>query len=171
MVSVKDGAPLRQIEAEAYVASSVAVAEDGRAYVGHYGNLVLGLDPKGGSVLWRYRDRNFPYLSSAAVKGDRVVIGGNDKRVHCVNRTDGTKVWQFATRGKVDSSPVICGGVVVVGSMDGRLYGIGLEDGTERWVYEIGAPVSASVAASEGWIVVGAEDGTVYGLKSSANKP
>lgn len=166
IVSLKDGKQLRQIEADAYVASSVAIADDGTAYVGHYGNVVLGLDVANAKVLWSYRDRAFPYLSSAAIHGDRLVIGGNDKRVHCIGLTDGRGIWQFATRGKVDASPVICKETVVVGSQDGRLYGIGLMDGVERWVYDIGASIVASAAASEGWIVIGAEDGALYALKT-----
>ena len=40
-------------------------------------------------------------------------------------------MWTFATRGKVDSSPVIVGDKVVVGSDDGRLYMVSLKDGKE----------------------------------------
>ena len=166
IVALKDGTQLRQIEADAYVASSVAIAEDGSAYVGHYGNVVLGMDVTNAKVLWTYRDRAFPYLSSAAISGDRLVIGGNDKRVHCIGLADGHGIWQFVTRGKVDASPVICKDTVVVGSQDGRLYGIALLDGAERWMYDIGAPIVASAAASDGWIVVGAEDGALHALKT-----
>ncbi len=171
IVSVADGTQARQIEAEAYVASSVAVAEDGKAYVGHYGNVVIGMDPKEASILWKYRARQFPYLSSAAVTNARVVIGGGDKRLHCIERATGKPAWEFATRGKVDGSPVVCADTVVFGSMDGRLYGVALEDGVERWAYDLGSPVAASPAVSEGWIIVGTEDGIVHGLKTSSKTP
>lgn len=171
IVSLKDGRQLRQIEAEAYVASSVAVAEDGTAYVGHYGNTVLGLNTKEATVLWRYRDRNFPYVSSAALTPDRVLIGGADKRLHCLERQTGKPVWQFASRGKIDASPVVCGDTVVVGSLDGRLYGVELAGGMERWAHDFGSPVTASAAVSDGWIVLGTEDGVVHALQCSKSKP
>jgi outer membrane protein assembly factor BamB len=171
IVSTANGKQVREIEAEAYVASSVAVAPDGGAYVGHYGNLVLGLDVKEAKVSWRYRDRNFPYVSSAAVAGERVFIGGGDKRLHCIERATGRGIWQFATRGKVDGSPVVCDQTVVVGSADGRLYGIAVADGQERWVVDLGSPVSASPAVSDGWIIVGTEDGVVHGLRQPLKKP
>lgn len=171
IVSAVDGKQLRQIEAEAYVASSVAVAEDGTAYVGHYGNVVIGMNPKEATISWKYRERQFPYVSSAAVTKDRVVIGGGDKRLHCIERETGKGLWQFPTRGKVDGSPVVCGDTVVFGSMDGRLYGAALGDGTERWVYDLGSPVAASPAVSDGWIVVGTEDGVVHGLKVPSKTP
>jgi len=161
VLALKDGSELRQIESEAYIASSVATA-DGLGYVGNYGNIVLGFNPKDGAILWKYRDRSFPYFSSAAVTEDRVIIGGRDKRLHCIDRATGKGVWTFQTRGEVESSPVVCGDVIVVGSGDGRLYGVSLADGQERWAYEIGAPVTASPAVADGRIVIGAEDGAVY---------
>jgi outer membrane protein assembly factor BamB len=161
VLQASDGTEVKQMESEAYIASSVASA-GGLGYVGNYGNLVLAFDPKAGTILWKYRDRNFPYFSSAAVTDDRVVIGGRDKRLHCIDRAKGTSVWLFQTRGEVDSSPIVCGDAIVVGSADGRLYCVGLADGKERWAYEVGAPITASPAAADGIIVVGAEDGNVY---------
>lgn len=161
VLQLADGKELRQIESTAYIASSVATA-DGLGYVGNYGNVVLAFDPKGGEVKWKYRDRNFPYFSSAAVTADRVILGGRDKRLHCIDRATGKGVWTFQTRGEVESSPVVCGDAIIVGSADGRLYCVALGDGRERWAYEIGAPVTASPAIADGRIVIGAEDGSVY---------
>ena len=112
--------------------------------------------------LWSYRDRAFAYVSSPAVLGDRVLIGGRDKRLHCLRTKDGEALWTFGTRGKVDSSPVICDGKVVVGSEDGRLYLVSLADGKELWSYEIGQGLTASPAVADGKVVIGSEDGSVY---------
>jgi len=62
----------------------------------------------------------------------------------------------FSTRGKVDSSPVICRDKVVVGSDDGWLYVVSLSDGKELWSYEMGQPVSSSPAVVEGKVVIAA---------------
>ncbi|RYZ51002.1 MAG: Pyrrolo-quinoline quinone [Sphingobacteriales bacterium] len=97
VVQLADGKEVRQIESDAYIASSVAVSNDGRGYVGNYGNLVLSFDPKAGSILWSYRERNFPYFSSAAVTDDRVIIGGRDKRLHCIERSTGKGLWHFGS--------------------------------------------------------------------------
>jgi len=140
---------------------------DGHAYFGHYENAFLDVNLNEGKVAWTYKDRAFPYFSSPAVAGDRVVFGGRDKRLHCVKRKTGELVWTFATRGKVDSSPVIAGSRVVVGSDDGRLYVVNLEDGKEVWNYEIGQPVGSSPAVVRGRIVVGADDGSVYCFESN----
>ena len=57
--------------------------------------------PRAATMKWKYRDRNFPYFSSAALTADRVVIGGRDKRLHCLDRATGKAVWTFpnARRG------------------------------------------------------------------------
>ena len=113
-------------------------------------------------VLWHYKNRDFPYMSSAAVTTDRVVVGGRDKLLHCINRANGQKIWTFATQGKVDSSPVVAGDKVVVGSDDGRVYLVSLKDGQELWSYEIGQPIDASPAVADGKIIIGSDDGNVY---------
>jgi outer membrane protein assembly factor BamB len=163
IVQLSDGKEYKQVETDAYIASSVAV--DGTmGYVGNYGNQVFAFDFTTGQVKWRYRDRNFPYFSSAAVADDKILIGGRDKRLHCLKKDTGDEAWSFQTKGQVDSSPVICGDAVVVGSQDGRVYCVNLADGKERWSYEVGGAVTASPAVSDGLIVIGAEDGTVIAL-------
>jgi outer membrane protein assembly factor BamB len=79
-----------------------------------------------------------------------------------VKRENGKPVWSFATRGKVDSSPVVCGNKVVVGSDDGRLDAVSLDKGKELWSYEIGQPVESSPAIARAKVVIGADDGNVY---------
>ena len=161
VLDVVGGKKLREIEAGAYIAASGAMAGD-LLYVGHYENELLCVDVEAGKILWKYRDRAFPFMSSPAVTTDRVLVGSRDKRLHCVNRADGKAVWTFQTRGKVESSPVVAGDRVIVGSDDGRLYIVSLTDGTERWNYELGQPVQSSPAVVDGHIVIGCDDGSVY---------
>jgi outer membrane protein assembly factor BamB len=161
VISLADGSKAREIEAGAYIIGSAAVLGS-VAYVGHYKNEFLAVDLKKGEVLWRYRDRNFPYGASPAVTRDRVLFGGRDKRLHAVNRANGEQAWVFATRGSVESSPVVASDQVVFGSDDGRVYMVSLADGTERWNYEIGQPVQSSAAVVDGHLVIGADDGVIY---------
>ena len=37
------------------------------------------------------------------------MFGGRDKKLHCVDRATGKKLWWFPTKRKVDGSPVIVG--------------------------------------------------------------
>ncbi|MCC6234113.1 MAG: PQQ-binding-like beta-propeller repeat protein [Verrucomicrobiales bacterium] len=161
VVNLANGSKAREVEAGAYIIGSAAVVE-GVAYVGHYENEFLAIDLQKGEILWRYRDRAFPYGGSPAVTRDRVLFGSRDKRLHCVERATGKVVWTFATRGKLESSPVVATDRVVVGSDDGRVYLLSLPDGKELWNYEIGQPVQASPAVVQGHFLIGAEDGVIY---------
>lgn len=165
ILSLADGRKLKEVEIGAPIAGSAAVVGN-LAYFGHYENEFLCVDLVKGEIVWRYKDRSFPYFSSPAIAGDRVVFGGRDKRLHCAQRDDGAPLWTFATRGKVDSSPVVCDGKVVVGSDDGRLYLLSLADGKELWSYEIGQPITGSPAVVNGLVIIGSDDGNVYGFGS-----
>jgi outer membrane protein assembly factor BamB len=88
-----------------------------------------------------------------------------------VQRSDGKLLWKFATRRKVDGSPVVVGDSVVFGSGDGHLYVLALQDGSERWSAELGSELGGSVAVADGWIFAAGLDGRVvaYGPPVSAN--
>jgi outer membrane protein assembly factor BamB len=152
--------------------------ENGRAYLGHYGNEFLCVDLKRKAAAWTYRDREFPFFSCPALGAELAVIGGRDKRVHAVRKQTGEPVWRARTRGRVDSSPVIARGRVVAGSEDGLLYMWDLATGEEVWSYEIGDSVVAAPAVAQGKIFIGAEDGLLYafgeegaGQRSQAPRP
>ena len=87
MISLADGKQVKEVEAGAYIAGSVALA-DGRAYFGQYENEFLCVDLKAGKKAWAFKDRNFPYFSSPAVTTEVVVFGGRDKLLHCVKRDE-----------------------------------------------------------------------------------
>ena len=123
---------------------------------------VLCIDLKQKKIAWKYKDRAFPYESSPALTKDRVLIGGGDKRLHCLDRKTGEQVWTFATRGAVNSSPVVVGDKVLVGSADNRLYMVNLKTGKRIWSYETGDEISASPAVSGERVVISSSDGFLY---------
>ena len=119
VVALADGKPEKEIEAGAYAGFRGGGRRAGllrpvreRVHLRGFERGQEGLDVS--------RPR-FRVLRIPGSDQDRVVFGGRDKLLHCAQREDGKALWSFPTRGKVDSSPVICGGKVVVGSDDGRL--------------------------------------------------
>jgi outer membrane protein assembly factor BamB len=145
------------------VGASVAVAGD-VLYVGTMTHQVLAVDWKKGEVLWKYEpgERAKEFFASAAVTDSLVVTGSRDKRVHALDRTTGAEVWNFATRNKVDSSPVVVGDRVFAASADGRLYVLDLAKGTEMKNYHLGGEILASPAVGEHCLVIGSTNGTLY---------
>ena len=165
VIDILTGKQQTDIPLGTYLIASPAVAGD-LLYVGTFESEVVALNWKKAERVWTQKDpkREFPYHSSAAITDQVVVVGGQDKRVHCLRRQDGQELWTFTTRGKVNSSPVIVGDRVFVGSNDGNLYGLRLKDGTEFWRHTDGRPFSASPAVGNGCLVIGSEssEGFVY---------
>ncbi|HUV62659.1 MAG TPA: PQQ-binding-like beta-propeller repeat protein, partial [Sedimentisphaerales bacterium] len=142
VVSLADGVKVMEIDSGSYIAASAAFL-DGQVYVGNYDNVFIRADLATGAIVWKYAQSDSPFFSSPAVDRSVVVVGGRDKRVHCLGRDDGKVIWTFETLGEVDSSPVICGDKVVVGSEDGRLYLLRLSDGSRVWSYETGQAITS----------------------------
>lgn len=162
-IRIKDGHEAYQIESGAYTAASPLI--DGtRAYFGTHENEVLAFDLAKREMLWRYSDadRQFPFYSSAALAGGRIILGGRDKFVHAIDVKTGTPAWSFGTRARVDSSPVIAAGRVYIGSGDGRLYVLDVQSGKKLFEFDAGAGFSASPAIANGRVVIGAQDGRLY---------
>lgn len=166
LLDVETGARLGTVEVGSYVAGTVGV-DKGVAFLGHYGNRVAAFRLKDKEQLWEYGEREFPFFSSPAVLPDRVIIGGRDRRVHCVDRLTGKGIWEFRAGGQVDSSPVVSGEVVFIGCDDGMLYGLALADGAELWSYELGQEIKGSPAVADGFLVVTTDDGSVHAFRSA----
>jgi outer membrane protein assembly factor BamB len=163
IVSVRDGVKMGEVWAGSYIAGSAAI-DQGIAYLGHYGSMLVAIDLQEKKIIWEYMDRKQgdAFFSSPAVGEDRILIGSRDNRLHCVDRKTGEGIWTFSTRDWVESSPVIAGNRVIFGSTDGRLYMVDIKNGGLLWSYEIGAAIIACPAVTAGLIAIGAEDGRIY---------
>ena len=89
-IRVTDGRQMFVIDSGAYTGASPLLDGD-RAYFGTFDNEVLALDLKARKIAWRYADPDtrFPYYSSAALSGGRVILGGRDKVDPRARRQDG----------------------------------------------------------------------------------
>jgi len=174
VIDILTGKQTLDVPLGTYLIASPAVSGD-TLYVGTYASEVIAVDWKSGKNIWTYKDpqREFPYHSCAAVTDTRVIVGGQDKRVHCINRETGKMVWTFATRAKVNSSPAVLGNRVFIGSDDGNLYELDLTSGKEVWRYTDGAKFSAGPAIGDGVLVIGSEsrDGRLHCFGKKTSKP
>lgn len=152
---------LAAVDLGSYVPGSVVVAGD-RAYAGHFGNRVACIDLKAAGIAWEFTAAEDAFFSSAAVAGQRVLIGCRNGRLYCLKASDGAEEWSFRARDSIDSSPVVAGDRVVFGSDDGRLYIVDLASGRMTWSYDVGRPLTSSPGIADGVIVIGCQDGRVY---------
>jgi outer membrane protein assembly factor BamB len=162
-VRLSDGEEVVQFPAGGPTGASPALI-GGVAWFGNFNNEVVAADVVRKRTLWRYHNpaAQYPFYSSAAAAGDRIVLGGRDKLVHCLNAKTGKPIWTFRTKARVDSSPAIANGRVYVGSSDGHFYVLDLDAGKELWDFEAGAPLTASPAIAGGRVVIGSQDGRLY---------
>ncbi|HOD80537.1 MAG: Outer membrane protein assembly factor BamB precursor [Planctomycetes bacterium ADurb.Bin126] len=179
VIDAANGSLLRLVEAGAYMAASTAV-QDHRAYGGNYDGKVLCIDTRRGLVLWSYSydDSVAPFTSSPSLIAGRVIIGGQDGRLHGIDAATGKGLWTFAAREMIESSPLVVGDKVVVGSDDGRLYVLSLLPAWSRWglwrdqasllwSYDTGQPIKSSPGIYRGTILIGNSEGHLYAFEEA----
>jgi outer membrane protein assembly factor BamB len=133
--------------------------------VGNMANQVQAIDLKKRDIAWTFESkRSQPFYSSAAVTDQLVIVGCRDKAIYALDRVKGVPVWNFATKGRVDASPVVVGNRVYSGSADGALYVLDLAKGTLVQRLELGRSILASAAVAGDCLVVGTTDGLLYCL-------
>ncbi|MFH1745860.1 MAG: PQQ-binding-like beta-propeller repeat protein [Planctomycetota bacterium] len=163
VVNIADGSLVRKIELGSVTGCSAAISGD-HAYLATHGEQILGIDWRQGKVIWRFSDPDRPqsFIASAALTDGLVIIGGRDKRLRALDQKTDQERWQFATKGQLDSSPVVAGGRVYVGSTDGTLYAVDINTGQPVWQFETGVGIHASPAVAAGCLVIGTDDGMIY---------
>ena len=106
-IRISDGKEVTSITTGSYTGASPALSPTGSVFFGTFDNNVLAFNLKTKKAMWSYENpqRQFPFYSSAALVDGRVILGGRDKIVHCLNAATGKQNWEFATRSRVESSP------------------------------------------------------------------
>lgn len=182
------GKPVWKYDAGSPVHASPAVA-GGLVVSATLGGRIFAVDEATGTLRWSVMtgaplplNTGFAggwdlYVSSPAVVGATVVIGGRDGGVYALDLQTGRRLWRAATHGRVRATPAVGHSTVIVGSFDGRIYGLDLMTGAERWVHRtVGdtldsdragydrRAVQSSAAIADGVVYVGSRDDGLYAL-------
>jgi outer membrane protein assembly factor BamB len=111
---------------------------------------------------------------SAAVAGDRIVIGTDQGRVLCISAETHQQLWLYdavAEHAMVYSSPAVSSdGVVVFGARDRNVYGVELATGKPLWKFPTRGDVDSSPVISGGRVYVGSKDKKLYVLDLKSGK-
>lgn len=162
-IDLHTGKPAAEVNLEGPTGCTPAVLDD-QAFVGTEAHRFLAIALKQAKVLWTFESPKSKqsFRSSAAVTKEAVYVGCRDRHLYALNPQTGHILWQFATQGQVDSSPVVVGDRVYVGSSDGRLYSLDRKTGKAVWQFELGGQVVASPAVADGYLVIGNTNGQLY---------
>ncbi len=119
------------------------------------------LNRTSGAIIWSRAIRRGIW-STAAVAGDRIVVGGNDGELYCLAAADGAILWQHHVGAGIWSSPAVVDGKVVFGSYDRWLRMLDLKDGKLLWRYDMGGRSHSAPCIEGGRIWVGSASGWYY---------
>ena len=115
-----------------------------------------------GKEIWRYSANKRGYWSTPAVVGNRVYVGGDDGRMHCVDASTGKSIWRFKSRAAIWSSPCVLEGKVIFGGRDFHLYMLDANTGKEIWKYKCDGRIISSPCIVDGHVWVGTATGWFY---------
>ncbi len=127
----------------------------------------LAAPPPAGQTL---KSTYYPeFVPTQAVAADgRVLQGGPDGVVRCLDAATGKAVWEYPVGSKLFAPPAIAGARVYAGAGDGWVYCLRLKDGALAWRFRA-APVERRIGwyghQTSTWPLAGGvavHDGTVY---------
>jgi len=79
-------------------------------------------------------------ITAPVIAAGKVFVAERDAyTLHCLNRTDGKRVWKFLACGPIDSPPTIYAGLCVAGCGDGSVYCLDAETGKLAWRFKVAA--------------------------------
>lgn len=157
---------------EAYIGQHVQlIAARDKIYAATARGL-YAFDMDTGNTVWRF-DTEMPLGHSPTVDGDRIFVGGFDKRVYALNADTGALIWEFDdAKGGFSTNPVVVDNQVLMGSRDGRFYSINRNNGQLNWQYPPSnqdplGPIMYSAAYKNGKVYFASNDNHGYALNIS----
>lgn len=154
-----------------HIQSSPAVA-DGKLVFGSRDYWLYALDAKTGAQVWRVQHEGSWVISSPAVAGKLVCVGGSDtQRLECDDLATGKSVWQTGIHNNIFSSPAVVADQIYVGSFQGGPIAFSLKDGHFTGFNIADGRSNSSPVVDKGVLFIGSDNGSVYAFAQSAPKP
>ncbi len=161
--SALDGRRYDTMKTDAGVSATAAFGEGTIFLATESGEgIVRALDFEQGDIRWETAVGDV----SAALTyfQGKILVSTNQGRLRCLAAEDGSRIWQFSTRGMKSTAVTVTGGMAVCGCDDGYLYALGIDDGGERWSRKVEGAVWAAPVADDGRVYAGTFGGYLYCL-------
>jgi outer membrane protein assembly factor BamB len=120
--------------------------------------------------LWRFTGAGGQYVGTGVVAEGLFIIGNGDGKVYALRIADGTKAWEFVTRDRVWTVPVVVEDIVYIASLDHYLYALDVQTGAPQWNLRVGGAVATSPVYADGYIWIGDFSSTLYQIDVEARE-
>lgn len=151
MVNCTTGTAADSVKLDAYIPSSPAIVDD-MAYVADYNGNVYEISLNGGRFsscrkLRAAADDEGAMLSMPAVGRKYLYVLADERYIQCLDRKDGTLVWQQTLKSESgESSPLICRDRVIASTKSGIITIYDAVTGERLWEYETGEQIISTPA-------------------------
>ena len=151
MVNCTTGTAADSVKLDAYIPSSPAIVDD-MAYVADYNGNVYEISLNGGRFsscrkLRAAADDEGTMLSMPAVGRKYLYVLADERYIQCLDRKDGTLVWQQTLKSESgESSPLICRDRVIASTKSGIITIYDAVTGERLWEYETGEQIISTPA-------------------------
>ena len=155
------------VDAQPLVANGVVYVT---SYVGQSGPAyVYALRASDGSLLWRYNNNNYSYLSLSTTDSS-VVFVASQGEISALNTSNGNAIWHLATKNTASGFPLEVNGIVYFGSSldngPGTLYALRESNGTPLWQYTTDGYIDTPTVAN-GVVYIDSGAVTLAALRAS----
>jgi outer membrane protein assembly factor BamB len=94
------------------IVGTPAISEEGRLYVGTFGNEMIAMDTNNGKIIWRYRTEDWVW-SGPALDGEVLYFGDLNGNLYAINAVDGSVEWKIKPNGKIVGTPLVIDDMIV----------------------------------------------------------
>ena len=137
--------------------------ESPSVFIGTYNGGMFCLSQSTGEIRWiKYIKQ--PVMSSPGIIKDKAFFAASDNKIYCLQKNNGSKVWDFETAGRIWSSPSIAeyDNVLFFGSLDAHIYGLDIDTGMQTWKFPTMSMIDSSAAIANNMLFMASRDGLLY---------
>lgn len=134
---------------------------------------VICLDDQFGAKIYHI-DCTFPISTGPVVSQDQIFLGGWNKRVYGIGKSDGLVDWTYLSGDPITAPPLLSGVRAYVGSEDGGMYALTQAAGYQQnrsWTFSTSGRVIATPIWYLDRLFFGSADYKVYCIEDVGNEP
>jgi len=138
----------------------------------HYEFGIKAFSTRDGEIEWRFGEKKRFNENAPAIVDDRVYVVSLDGILSCLDRADGSVIWETLLDGEVKAqSPSVRNGRVYVGNFSGELYALNADGGETQWTHSFQHPIRSPPIVTDEAVFVSDVSGDVRALRPDDGRP